>query len=90
MVQSLPMAYSWGISVKPNERNLHDITSPEEMAEVLKIVEPGVPLTDVGRRREVAARNGNAEDVRFWDEVIEILAGGKNTPEQLSCRQMLH
>lgn len=56
----------------------------------MKIAEPDTPLADVGRRRDVAARNGNLANVRFWDEVIRILTGEKTISEQRSDRATLH
>ncbi|WP_420430020.1 hypothetical protein [Kordiimonas sp.] len=75
---------------RSGQGSLHDICCPEEVAEALKIAEPDTPLADIGRRRDVAARNGNLANVRFWDEVIRILTGEKTISEQRSDRKTLH
>ena len=56
----------------------------------MKIAQPDTPLADVARRRDAAARNGNLENVRFWDEVIRILTREKMISEQSSDRATLH
>jgi hypothetical protein len=88
-MKKLPKIHG-GTPERSGQGSLHDICCPEEVAEALKIAEPDTPLADVGRRRDVAARNGNLANVRFWDEVIRILTGEKTISEQRSDRATLH
>ena len=88
-MKKLPKLHG-GPSESSGQGSLHDICCPEEVAETLKIAQPDTPLADVARRRDAAARNGNLENVRFWDEVIRILTREKMISEQSSDRATLH
>ena len=62
------------------DRDLYELISPEEMAELLRRSEPDNPMADVARRREVAVKAQKQADVNFWDEVRDILSEQLNLP----------
>lgn len=64
------------------ERDLCDITSPKEMADILTIAEPDNPAADVARRRHLAVKANNFKDVEFWDDVSTLLNGKSKSLNQ--------
>jgi len=54
-------------------KGVSELTTPEEMAKVLRETYPDNPLIDVPRRREHAVKKKRLEDIRFWDQVMALL-----------------
>jgi len=65
------------VKIKRQNNNLPKsvcrLTTPEDMAEVLREAYPDNPLTDVPRRRKQAVKKKSLEDIRFWDQVTALL-----------------
>lgn len=57
-------------------KGVSDLTSPEEVAAVLRRIYPDNPSADVARRQERALARNKMEDYFFWEKVKVLLGAG--------------
>ena len=65
-------------------KGVSDLTSPEEVAAVLRRIYPDNPAADVARRQERALARNKMEDYFFWEKVKLLLGtdDGLPTPQE--------
>jgi len=66
-------------------RSASEVSSPEEMVEVLLASNYSDPQAEAIRRRKMAVNANNQEDVNFWDRVGDILVGNSALSQAKTC-----
>lgn len=66
-------------------RNVSEVSSPEEMVEVLLASNYSDPQAEVTRRRRLAVSANNEDDVNFWDNVRKLLIGDTDPTKAGIC-----
>lgn len=66
-------------------RSASEVSSPEEMVEVLLASNYSDPQAEAIRRRKMAVNANNQEDVNFWDKVGDLLMGDSDLSQAKTC-----